>query len=155
MGCPFFRLLYSFRFTCRLNYFTLSDIFFFNCYGFLLLNALVFYLVLIVGRSAKEREEVLSNFTNKYIIQILNYFNSQRTDEEAEVVWESALGLMWFSVWFLYRCFSCTLWSLPLAQVKPVLEMRTSREWFLTLHEWMLGLMITYNNFVQNSRNKG
>jgi len=40
-----------------LNYYTLSDLYFFNCYGFLLLNVLVFLLVLIIGRSAKSREE--------------------------------------------------------------------------------------------------
>ena len=65
----------------RLNYFTLSDIFFFNCYGFLLLNALVFYLVLIVGRSAKEREEVKN--AHAYSDQ-LKFSYSLRMDEEAE-----------------------------------------------------------------------
>lgn len=40
-----------------LNYYTLSDLYFFNCYGFLLLNVLVYLLVLIIGRSAKSREE--------------------------------------------------------------------------------------------------
>ena len=46
-------------FFSRLNYYTLSDLYFFNCYGFLLLNVLVYMLVLIIGRSAKSRQEVI------------------------------------------------------------------------------------------------
>ena len=59
---------------------------------------------------------------------------------------------MWFSAWFLYPSFSCTLWFLPLAQVKLALETRTSMEWFLMLHEWsthMLELIITHKYLVQ------
>lgn len=40
-----------------LNYFTLADLFFFNCFGFLLLNTLVFLMMVVVGRNAKTREE--------------------------------------------------------------------------------------------------
>ena len=49
----------SFVLFSRLNYYTLSDLYFFNCYGFLLLNVLVYMLVLIIGRSAKSRQEVI------------------------------------------------------------------------------------------------